>query len=234
MIDYFSMPRAIIFDWDGTLIDSNDFKWGLSWQMVFEGEPEKQAAIKKIFADDELGRRYNRWELVRETLIRVGDKDDSLLAVGENLRSNPSITRYTEKFSEILETGLEYMQPFPNTKQTLAQLKKDNHLLYVISNTLTRNIIHAAKTFGLTDFFDGIYGLPENKYENYQKILQQLTDSPAEFLVVGDGEADKDLAKKIGCRFIGIANQYNRWRPDINNRECYVSDIKEVPVVCKL
>lgn len=217
----------LLFDWDGTIVDSNDFKWNGAWQLVFEGEEDKQKIIREVFTRPQ-GRVYNRWELVRETLFVLGDEDLKDLE-GEDLRSNPKITKYTDKFKEVLATRYDHMPPLLNAKDTLEKLHKDGYRMYVISNSEVGGLNHMAESLDLSKYFIEVMGLPNSKYQNFEEItLIEKTSDPKDYIFIGDGENDKALALKIGCRFIGISNKYNNWNNDSEMAGVAVNNLSEV------
>lgn len=224
MID--KKKKILLFDWDGTIVDSNHFKWVGAWQLVFEGEPDKQCAIEEVFRTPK-GRVYNRWELVRETLILTDDP--SLDLEGEKLREDPRITKYTDKFRDILETSYDSMPIFEKSSELLKNLKEDGYTMYVISNSATEGLKKMAKHFGVLDYFNNIYGLPASKWENFQIISQiEGTSNGEDFVYIGDGENDKALAEKIGCQFIGIANEWNGWTENPSMKDKSIIDLSEI------
>ena len=45
-----------------------------------------------------------------------------------------------------------------------------------------------------------------------ERILKKEKLNVKEMLFVGDAEGDYNAAKNIGCNFIGVANNWNKWK----------------------
>lgn len=221
-----SKKIVYIFDWDGTLVDSNTFKWHGAWQMTFEGEEDKQRFIQEVLNRPEIGKKYNRWQLVREVLVLAGITEVQDLE-GEALHVHPEISFYVDRFSEILQNGLDHMQPFIKTKETLQRLHDSGHPVYVISNSAPANIQTAAHYFGLDTYINVVFGLPETKHQNFDMLQKVEPEGP--YIVVGDGELDRGLAEYAGAFFVGICNEHNKWEPGIQGRKIYITSLAELP-----
>ena len=228
-----SDTTILIFDWDGVLYDSNAFKWGKAWQRVFAGHPEKQTFARSLFAADE-GRQLNRYEIVRHTLMHEGRSDLAELDVAQ-LQNDPEVKKFVFRFSTILRDSAGTVSLFPETIPTLKTLHTLGHTMYVISGTAQKNLETAAQCCGIAQYFKELYGYDPvlgaglGKYENYMKIKNQENNIPVEqYVVIGDGQSDFELARKIGCTFIGVSNQWNAWSKTMCEGDHLVKNVGEI------
>ena len=56
----------------------------------------------------------------------------------------------------------------------------------------------------LAQFFKGVYGRPGTKAGNLQAIITAESVKPDEVLFVDDQPSNYEVAKEIGCQFVGI------------------------------
>lgn len=177
------MIRCVAFDFDGTLVLSNDIKRLGFFAVVAEqpGGHERMAqilacppgdryAIFRCFADesgndpDEMAVRYSRW------------CEERILACPE--RSGASLA--------------------------LAELHRAGIRVYINSATPTiplRSVV--LRRYG-EGSFDGIHGGHGAKRKNLEAILRQENLVPSSLAMVGDGIDDREAALTVGCQFIGI------------------------------
>ena len=72
-----------------------------------------------------------------------------------------------------------------------------------------------SERLNLNRFFKGVFGrtsLSSTKEEVLERILKKEKLNVKEMLFVGDAEGDYNAAKNIGCNFIGVANNWNKWK----------------------
>lgn len=201
----------LIFDWDGTIVDSNQFKFIDAWLSVFEGEEDKKEKFLEIWRNG--GGSLYRYALVAKVIAETESDQSDLKSVTNTdqwIRTDSRITKYTDRYSEILK-DLGKMPIFENSKQALGSLKEKGHTMYVISGSAEDSIRKQIDFYGL-DFFKGIFGNTDSK-PNHFKTISKLEDNsdPENYIVIGDGELDLALAQHIGCRFVGIPNEWNGW-----------------------
>ncbi len=175
--------RAVIFDLDGTLIDS------------------KQDLIHSVNA---MLRETGRGELEPETISGyIGHGAPQLVgrALGEaaneeeRKRGLEFFLRYYE------EHKMDTTYAYPGVAETLAELA---HLpMAVLTNKPVRISVRILNELGLSRYFRAVYG--GNSFEKKKPdpfgantILREFGVAPHEALVVGDSEVDVQTARNAG------------------------------------
>jgi len=187
------MPvKLIIFDLDGTLIDSSvDIANALNYAM----EPYSS---RRVTRDETI-------KLVGEGISRligklVGDRDETVRAdVGKRF-----LKHYTEHI-------VDYTVVYPGVNETLKKLGR--YRKAVISNkreSLSRLVL---ERLGLLKYFDLVIGsdtTPERKPSPVPviKALSELHVSPDSAVMVGDSNYDVDAGKAAGVVTIAVTYGY--------------------------
>lgn len=213
------MPvRLIIFDLDGTLIDSSvDITNALNYAI----EPY---SVRKLSPGDSI-------KLIGEGISRlmekvVGDKGDAVVKAA----TGRFVAYYTEHI-------LDYTKAYPGVRETLERLNVCRKA--VISNKkedLSRMVLTG---LGLLDFFDIVIGsdsTPERKPSPVPilKVLSGLDIRPSEAVIVGDSNYDVDAGKAAGVATIAVTYGY-RPREVIAHADYLIDRIIDlVPLVDRL
>jgi len=180
---------AIIFDFDGTLVDSAGVKYD-SFFKLFPATENHRAIVKDVLAADPDGSRHAVIPRMIETMRRRG-----LDVSNENL-----VARY----GEIVEAGVSAASECPGASNLLAQLRGQAKL-YIASNTPQEAVCYQAALRGWASHFDGIFGHPARKADVARDILRAENVLPHRLAVIGDGISDEEAARANGCVFIKIA-----------------------------
>lgn len=203
--------QVLLFDWDGTIIDSNQYKFHDAWLLVFADEPKKQEKVLQVLAHPE-DRMLFRYGIVARVIEdEPGNTDLQGVTNSDHwIKSDSRITRYTERFAACMKDHRR-MPAFPNAKQTLETLAEQGYTMYVVSGSSEATIDEQIELYGL-DYFVGRFGNSNTKHAHFQTITKREHKSdPSHYVVIGDGTTDASLASKIECHFIGVANAYNKW-----------------------
>ena len=173
--------RVVLFDLDGTLIDSAE---------------DIGLALKRTLKDLGLEELYPR-----DIRNYIGGGVKVLLerVLGERFREE-----YVELFRRhYLANPVIYTKPYPGIRETLEELKRLNYKLAVVSNKLEELSKEILKRLNLSNYFDFIGGgdtFPEKKPSPTPviKTLEILGELPENALIVGDTEADIQAGKNAG------------------------------------
>lgn len=179
---------AIIFDFDGTLVDSAGVKYD-SFFKLFPATDAHRAIVRDVLADDPDGSRH----AVIPRMI------EGMRKRGLEISGDDHVLRY----GEIVEAGVTAALESPGATDLLAHLH-GRAKLYVASNTPQEAVQHQAKLRGWSRYFDGIFGYPSRKANVVRDILISETIRPHRLAVIGDGISDEEAARANGCVFIRI------------------------------
>jgi phosphoglycolate phosphatase len=201
----FPAVRGLIFDLDGTLIDSK---------------------VDLIYSVNAMLREMKRPELAEETIsgyIGHGAPQLVMRALGGAARE--------EELKDALQFFLRYYEEhkmdstcaYPGVAKTLAQL---SHLpMAVLTNKPAHISVRILNSLGLAKYFRMIYG--GNSFESKKpdpfgatKILQEFGIAAREALLVGDSEVDVQTARNAGMQAAAVNYGFG-----VHDRAAYPADI---------
>jgi phosphoglycolate phosphatase len=185
--------RALIFDLDGTLIDS------------------KRDLIHSVNAMlGEMGRA----QLDEETISGYIGHGAPLLvsrALGSNARED-DLRRALQVFLAYYEEHkLDTTCAYPGVADSLAELSRKKVPMAVLTNKPVKISVRILETLGLATYFRVIYG--GNSFESKKPdprgantIVREFGASPRETMLIGDSEVDVQTARN--ARLIAVAVNY--------------------------
>ncbi len=185
------MIKAIIFDLDGTLVDSVDYHTQ-AWVKAFQ-EYGYDFAFDRLREQIGKGSEYIIGELL--------DSDEA-----EKLESD--IAEYRKKYYQ--DNLLEKVQPFPQVKELFKAIKADGIKIVLASSARTETISHYKKLLGIEDLIEGVTStddVEKSKPEPdiFLSALEKLDNIPVEeVIVVGDSPYDTIAASKASLRTISL------------------------------
>jgi phosphoglycolate phosphatase len=196
--------RAIIFDLDGTLIDS------------------KRDLIHSVNAMME---EMHRAQLAADVISGyIGHGAPQLVARALGGTATEEELKHGLQFflSYYEEHKMDYTSAYPGVPETLSQL---GHIpMAVLTNKPVRISVRILQALGLADRFRMIYG--GNSFETKKPdplgaktILRDLNIQPAEALIVGDSEVDVQTARNAGTRAAAVNYGFG-----VHDRQAYPAD----------
>ncbi|HEX2115998.1 MAG TPA: phosphoglycolate phosphatase [Alphaproteobacteria bacterium] len=190
---------AIVFDLDGTLVDSAPDLCGVVNQML---------------------KRHGRMELDLEQIRKmVGDGAAKLIERGFAAEGLPApLPDMTKEFIELYEARIaDETRPFPGVVATLERLKAAGLRLGVCTNKTTRLSRKLLDELDLLRFFTSVVGGegPARKPDprHLQAVIGELAASEATTLMVGDSRNDVAAAKAAGVEVVAVSFGYTTIAP---------------------
>ena len=194
------MTKAVIFDLDGTLIDSL---------------PDVMTALNTVLADND-----RRPVTREEASMMVGGGAEPLLerafgATGAPLPANrlaACVEAFTAYYraNPVTETTI-----FDGVVQSLEALAHQGMKLGICTNKPHRSALQVLQTLELDGYFDACFGkasLPFHKPDrrHYDEVARALGAAPKRTLYVGDSETDVETARNADVPIILVPFGYSR------------------------
>ena len=178
------MKKAVLFDFDMTLIDSSH---GVTFCLNMVAE---RFGLEKVERPEVLKTIGYPMEEAMEMLWGAFD---------------PSWTNHYR--DHLVPFEYERLAPFAGVRETLEKLRANDVVMAVVSNR--RRLLPALAGAGLEDFFSMAVGMedvsaPKPDPEAINLVLDRLDVSRERAFFVGDSEIDAIAARNAGVRFIGI------------------------------
>ncbi len=113
----------------------------------------------------------------------------------ETVEGNPNTEIIIELYDSYYEGFYQNLRPFPKIKETLAQLKKNNYQLAIVSNMLAETQYRKLALLNLGNMFDFIITSQSVEHEKphphiYSHTLTLTGSSPEETIMIGDSITD--------------------------------------------
>ena len=187
------MPvKVIVFDFDGTLIDSNQLKYDAFFKL-FPSDDLHKKIVTEVLSEILEGSRY---VILRETIKRRNTEMNE-----DELDNNVQVL--ATKYNVIVADGAKHCKEKPGAKEVLESLSK-RYNLYLNSTTPETSLKDIVKHRKWENYFCDIFGYPNDKTVVLLNIIKKESINPDELLVVGDGMSDMDSSKRTGCKFFPI------------------------------
>lgn len=176
------MTKLIIFDLDGTLVDS-----------------------KKLYVDiirDSLLKLryiYPRSHIVKSLGPKI---EGTLTNIG---KFNPKIkAKLKKEINEWIAKKTKHLKLCPYAKQTLKKLKKEKNKIMLLTNSAKKFANLFLKKNKIDKFFDMI--ICAENFKTKEQVIKQITKKYKikikDIIYIADTEKDIKIAKKAGCKII--------------------------------
>lgn len=198
------ITRAILFDLDGTLLDSApDLAAAANATLAELGLPARDPAVVATY----IGKGIPK--LVERTLT------DSLDAVADPVLFARALPIYERYYAE--ESGRRSV-PFPGVIEGLRALRDAGLPLACITNKAERFTLDLLQRTGLDGFFPIVVcgDTVARKKPDPEPVLTacaRLGVRPADALMIGDSANDCEAARAAGCPVWCVPYGYNEGRP---------------------
>ncbi len=191
------MIKCVVFDFDGTLVDSNEIKRETFFAIAHPWDPSGMV-VAEVFERWPAADRYKKTHKIAEGLI-----SRSLLPKDSSV--NQWAARLASEYTTQCESAIASCAEIPGASQSLSELADNGYLLFVNSATPGEPLRQLLKLRDWDHFFKAIYGSEASKADNLRTIALQTGTAPAEIVHIGDQDDDLQGAKQFGCHFVAMA-----------------------------
>ncbi len=194
--------RAVLWDMDGTLIDSEELHW-ISWHATMASEG---IAITR-----------------EQFLASFGQRNDSIVPRWLGTASTPErVDRISaakeERYRDLVRR--EGISPLPGVASWLQRLRKDRWLQAIASAAPRANVEVILECLSASEIFQGIVsaedvhrGKPDP--EVFLTAASRVGASPERCIVVEDAVAGVEAARRAGMRSIGVGRNGKNLPADV-------------------
>lgn len=181
--------RLIVFDWDGTLLDS------------------ARGIVESI------------QEAARELRLPVPTRETASHVIGLGLHDSlrtavPALPadryrEFAEAYRKHFRARQDGMALFPGVREVLRNLRQSGVQLAVATGKSRRGLEHAFDATALRDFFAASRCADETEPKPHPamliELMRQLAAEPAEALMVGDTSHDVQMARSAGVDALAVS-----------------------------
>jgi HAD superfamily hydrolase (TIGR01509 family) len=183
--------RAVIFDVDGTLVDSNDLHVE-AWREAFR-------SYGKELAFDELHGQMGKGG---DQLMPVFCSEDELDEFGDQLERH-RVELFAERY-------LPRVRPFPRVRELFERIKADGLQIALASSAKEEELERHKKSLRVEDLLEAATSADDAERSKphpdiFEAALSGLNGvRPEEAVVLGDTPYDVEAAAKAGIRTVGL------------------------------
>jgi phosphoglycolate phosphatase-like HAD superfamily hydrolase len=212
----FGNIKAIVFDFDGVILESADIKTE-AFLELFAEYPQLRPAILQYHLENLGLSRYDKFAWIyRELLDRPFTAADR-----EQLGCD---------FSAIVLDKILACPFVPGAREALETLA-GRYSLFVASGTPQEELELIVRQRELKDYFVEVWGSPRQKTEIIHGILEQHRLRPEETMMIGDGSSDYKAAGETNVFFVArnTPDQSQYWQE--LNVPYIMDDLRGLPLM---
>ena len=192
LVQAVAQASVLVFDFDGTLVDSNAIK-RQAFDRCFSEFPDRLEEIRRYC----YGFNHTpRWEKFRHVYTEI-----------LGLPYTPEIEREMHRRYEEATTLQVIRAPEIPGAGNFLEAARSRHPLALVSSTPDPILRTILKARGWSRLFHVVQGAPVRKADWLAGYLRQEHHAPGNVVFFGDALEDAASAKQAGCLFCGIANE---------------------------
>ena len=182
------MIRAVVFDFDGVLVESVDTKTK-AYASLFEGEGEE--VVRKVVEyhlENGGVSRFEKFKFIYREILHRSLSGEKFLSLCED-------------FSKIVVDEVVNACWVDGAREFLEN-KKNTYQFFVVSGTPDEELKSIVKQRGMDSFFIALFGSPKTKDVLLNELMDFYGLKCNELVFVGDATTDLQAAKSTGIQFI--------------------------------
>ena len=194
------MVKAIIFDFDGVIVESADIKTE-AFGELFSAYPGKLNEILQYHSINAGISRYVKFRYIYKRILK------SKLSKAKEIELGKRFSRI------VLEKIIK--APFVAGAREFLDRHRNHYRFFIASGTPEKELRNIVSLRGLESSFEGVYGSPKKKSDIINEISRKWGFGKSNVVYVGDAESDRVAARDAKIIFIERrvnfdANEKNR------------------------
>ena len=181
--------RAIVFDFDGVILESADVKTDAFLELYAEHGADVVRQVRDHHLANLGVSRFKKFAWIAEHVLGCPLTDDALAALGQ-------------RFSDLALTRVLAAPFVPGAEAALAALGARGLPMFVASGTPHDELQLIVSRRGLDGSFHEVHGTPREKPEIVRDLLARHHLAPEQVLFIGDGMSDYRAACEVGTAFL--------------------------------
>jgi HAD superfamily hydrolase (TIGR01549 family) len=180
--------KAIIFDFDGVIADSNSVKTN-AFAALFKDYPQRiRESIRKFHLQNGGMSRFDKFRYIYANFLKESLPEERF-------------NKLCEDFNRLVIDGVVNV-PMIDGVEDFLKRNKNKYGMHIVSGTPDYEIKEIVKRRGLDKYFLDIYGSPETKKNLIMKVLDKNNYRKEEVVFLGDSINDYEGALAAGVEFI--------------------------------
>jgi len=184
--------KAVVFDFDGTLVDSNDIK-RQGFFDLFPRTPEHASCVEEALAN--ANDNDTRYQTIPRMIEHMRGKSLPL--------ASADVSYYVKAYDRAMIKKISHCPELEGATQVIMSASQ-SATLFVSSNTPETSLLKILRARGWSKYITRAYGYPRSKPETLATILAETALPGASVAVVGDGESDENAARRNCCAFFRV------------------------------
>jgi len=195
--------KAIIFDFDGVILDSVDIKTRAFSDLFQNFGPKIQnKVINHHLANGGVSRHRKISHYYNEFLNKKLNKFE--------------LNKLCDDFSKLVVSKVISSSEIKGASNFLQKLNKIKKFMFINTGTPQDEINLILKERNLYNFFNKVYGSPSSKEKNMKSILNENNLDISDCIFFGDSFSDLIAADKFEMDFVGVGSTIRKF---LENRE---------------
>ena len=190
------MIKAIIFDFDGVIIESVNIKTEAFAEIYRSHGPKVvERVVEHHMANGGMS-RFEKFKLYHRELLGKKLSDDGLSEI-------------THQFSRMV-TQKVIEAPYVKGAIEFIESNYTSFDLFISSATPENELREIIEKRKISRYFKEIFGSPETKSDHIRRIIRRYNYGSSEVVFIGDAINDKEAAELNGICFIGRRHRGNK------------------------